>query len=152
MEEIIKLLRERIVFCERLSDLFDELSDLLKKNSAELNATVEKIMPIMQSLSKNDTSTQDFLKKFQIATPNEFIETQSSGIQREMAEKLLDKIIDLQFRLKRKTGEVNILLEKGKAFVDFNLNVLSQTAASNTYGSAAEKESRRGRKIFDANV
>ena len=152
MDEVIKLLRERTEVCKKLEILFNELNEVLKTKSSELNESVQKIIPVMQELSKNDSASQEFLKKVGVPSMGEFIAANSSGIQREMAENLLKEVSSLQENLKKHLGAVNVLLNKGKEFVDYNLNVISQTSASNTYGAATEKENRRGRRIFEANI
>ena len=45
-------------------------------------------------------------------------------------------------------------LEQGKAFVDFHINIMNQTVASDTYTKpgGGSPELLRGRKMFDTNV
>ena len=40
----------------------------------------------------------------------------------------------------------------GKDFVEFNLNILARTSASETYGDKAQRTSQRNRRMFEANI
>ncbi len=69
-----------------------------------------------------------------------------------MAEKLLKKASEAQLQIKTQVEELKILLKNGRDFVEFNLNILARTSASETYGNNAQRESQRTRRMFDANV
>ncbi len=152
MDEVIRLLREQTVLCSRLTELFAELKEVIKKNSTETGAVVQKIEPLLRDLVNNEKSSREFLKGRKVETFAAFIESCEYNIQRELSERLLQKSFDLQKQLKQQTEEVGKLLKSGMAYVDFNLNILSRTTTSNIYGATSETKSSGGRRIFDANV
>ena len=152
MDETIKLLREQTVLCAHLPELFDELINVMKNNSPDVQEPIRKIETIMRDLSKNESKAQEFLKRVKAASFAEYLETQEQNIQRNVAEKLLSKSADSQRRIRVQVDELKLLLQQGKNYVEFNLNILARTSASDTYGSAAQTDSRRSRRMFEANV
>ncbi len=152
MDETIKILREQAILCAHLPELFDELIKIMESNSPEVQEPIRKIEATVRDLSKNEQKAQDFLKRVGVASFAEYINAQEKNIQRDVAEKLLIKTADAQLRLKNQVSQVKLLLKKGREYVDFNLNILARTSASDTYGAAAQTGSQRSRRMFEANV
>jgi len=152
MDETIKLLRERSILCAHLPELVNELIEVIKKNSPDVQEPVRKIEAVMRDLSKNEQRTQEFLKRVKAPSFAKFLAAQDKGIQRDVAEKLLQTTADAQRRLKAQSAELALLLQRGKDYVEFNLNILAHISASDTYGAEAKTGSRRTQRIFDTNV
>ena len=152
MDETIKILREQAILCAHLPELFDELIKIMESNSPEVQEPIRKIEATVRDLSKNEQKAQDFLKRVGVASFAEYINAQEKNIQRDVAEKLLNKTAAAQLRLKNQVSQVKLLLKKGREYVDFNLNILARTSASDTYGAAAQTGSQRSRRMFEANV
>lgn len=152
MDEAITLLREQAIICNKLLKLFAELSDLLKSNSPDTAESINKIESVVNELRDNLTKTQAFLGKFNMTSFAEFIDAQENNVRRDMAQRLLMQVSNLQTKLKRLTATINRLTINGRKFVEFNINVISQAATNTTYGSAAETGTRSNRRIFDANI
>ena len=152
MDETIKLLREQAILCAHLPELFDELIQIMKSNSPDVQEPIRKIEATIRDLSKNEQKAQDFLKRVNFSSFAEFIAAQEKNIQRDVAEKLLKKTADAQLKLKNQTAQVKLLLKQGRDYVEFNLNILARTSASDTYGSAAKTDSKRTRRMFEANI
>ncbi len=152
MDETIKILREQAILCAHLPELFDELIKIIESNSPDVQEPIRKIEAVVHDLSKNEQKAQDFLKKVGTESFAEYINAQDKNIQRDVAEKLLKKTADAQLRLKNQVAQVKLLLKKGKDYVDFNLNILARTSASDTYGAGAQTDSRRTRRMFEANI
>jgi hypothetical protein len=151
MEETIILLREQTVFCNRLLKLFADLTETIKNNSLDMSKVVGQIEPVILELSKNSTRSQMFLDKMKFKTFSEFIDAQEDGVKKDVAKRLLKQNSELQKKLQRTMQTLKILTDKGKKFVEFNLNVMSQTS-SNTYGAEAQTGNQSGRRLFDANI
>ena len=152
MDEVIKILREQAILCAHLPELFDELIKVMQSNSPEVQPIVDKIAPIIRDLNKNRQRTEEFLQRGKSASLAEYLAAQDKNIQRNVAEKLLRKAADAQARLKNQVAELNLLLRKGQDYVAFNLNILARTTASDTYGAQATTDSRRTRRMFEANI
>lgn len=152
MDEAIAILREQTILCSRMLKLFADLTELLQKNSLEMLQLVRKVEPAVMELSRNADRTQRFLARMQAKTLNEFIGAQEANAKKEVAMSLLEHANDLQLQLRRRTETLNRLTENGKAFVTFNLNVLSRASTKPTYGAAAQTGTQSGRRLFDTNV
>ncbi len=152
MDEAIKLLRERSVLCAHLPELLNALIEVVKKNSPDVQEPVRKIEAVMRDLSDNERRTQDFLKRVKTPSFAKFLAAQDNGTQRDVAEKLLQTAADAQRRLKAQSAELALLLQRGKNYVEFNLNILARISASDTYGAEAKTGSQRTQRLFDANV
>lgn len=152
MDETIKLLREQAVLCAHLPELFDELIKIMQSNSPDVQELIQKIETTMRDLSRNEKRVREFLQRVKVASFAEYLAAQENNIQRDVAEKLLQKSADAQLRLQTQVAELKLLLQRGKQYVEFNLNILGQISASDTYGSAAQTGSRQSRRMFEANA
>ena len=152
MDETIKLLRERSILCAHLPELVEELIGVVKSNSPDVQEPISKIESVMRDLSKNEQKTQEFLTRVKAASLAEFLAAQDKNIQRDVAEKLLQKAADAQRLLKAQAAQLDLLLKRGKDYVEFNLNILARISASDTYGAEAKTSSQRTRRMFDANI
>ena len=152
MDEAIKLLREQAILCSRLNELLDKLTESLKNFTHETQEIVQQINPLVADLSKNSTKTQKFLQAANVQTFGEFIKAANDSVEKEVAERLLKKVVDLQEKMVNGMKVAAGVLVNGSNFVNFNLNVLSQTSASPTYGAEAQTATNANRQIFDANI
>ena len=152
MDEAIKLLREQAILCSRLNELLDKLTESLKNFTHETQEIVQQINPLVADLSKNSTKTQEFLQAANVQTFGEFIKAANDSVEKEVAERLSKKVVDLQEKMVSGMKVAAGVLVNCSNFVNFNLNVLSQTSASPTYGAEAQTATNANRRIFDANI
>lgn len=152
MDEAIKILREQTVLCAHLPELFDELIGVMQSNSPDVQELIRKIETAMRDLNKNQQRAEKFLAQVNAPSFAEYLAAQDKNIQREIAEKLLRKVDDSQRRLQKQTDQLKLLLQRGKDYVAFNLNILAKTSASDTYGAAAQTDSRRSQRMFEVNI
>ena len=153
MDEAIKILREQTVLCAHLPELFDELIRVMQSNSPDVQELIRKIESTIRDLSKNQQRTQEFLSQVKASSLAEYLAAQEKNIQRDVAEKLLQKAAQSQSRLQNQTAQLKLLLQRGKDYVSFNLNILANISASDTYGAAAQTDSRQPRRsMFEANI
>jgi len=152
MDEVIKLLRGRVVLCGQLIKLINEWIDLLKINSSDTIELVNKISAIIKDLSVNAAKSQAFLDGVQSSSLKEFISAQEKDIKRDVAERLLLQSEKLQTQLQAKKATAEKLAIEGKKFADFTLNIITQTQTGNTYGAEAATSAQAKKHIFEANV
>ncbi|MCR5833372.1 MAG: flagellar protein FlgN [Selenomonadaceae bacterium] len=152
MDEMIKLLREQTVLCSHMPELFGELIKILRSNSPDVQQITNKIEVLMKDLSVNEKKVREFLKRVNSPSMAEYLNAQEKNIQRDVAENLLIKSADAQQRLKKQIDELKLLVQNGKNYVEFNLNILARISASDTYGHGAQMQTQRTRRMFEANV
>lgn len=151
MENVIKLLREQTILCRRTLELFAKLIELLEQNSPDLSESILKIEKIIPDVRKNAAQSQNFLQANKCENFADFLEKQENSIQNDVAKRLLAQSEILQAQLKRKINSAQLLTDKGAVFVNFNLNLLSQTSAGTTYGEQS-LSSQSKLQMIDANI
>ena len=79
---------------------------------------------------------------------------QPDSVERNTVLHLLQKVQQSERTMRKDLDDARELLKRSKQFVDFHINVITQTAANDTYvpPGTAELENRRGVRMFDANV
>lgn len=154
MDRVIKMLREQMILCSRLSEIFDNLNNAFKeaRSGFDVTSSVQKVEPLMRDLSKNDASISEFLKLVSVENLGAFIEQQPAGVERNVAERLLNQVGSLQKRLRHQITNVARLMVNSKRFIDYNINVMSQTVADDIYGAKRELGQHQRRRVFDANA
>lgn len=130
--DTIKLLRERTVLCRHALELFNTLIEQLENNSPAVIETVGKIEKIIRDLNDNAE------KNISLDDLNQ--------IQKNVAENLLKQSETLQARIKEKISIANNLVQVGKEFVTYNMNLFSHTQAD-TY--SADKLTENSRRIVE---
>lgn len=130
--DTIKLLRERTVLCRHALELFNTLIEQLENNSPAVIETVGKIEKIIRDLNDNAE------KNISLDDLNQ--------IQKNVAENLLKQSETLQARIKEKISIANNLVQVGKEFVTYNMNLFSHTQAD-TY--SADKLTESSRRIVE---
>ena len=81
-----------------------------------------------------------------------FIDKQPKSTENEVAVRLLAQVGTLQNRIRHQITNVARLMINSKTFIDYNLNVMSQAVANNTYGSDLKVGQHQTRRVFNANV
>lgn len=154
MDRVIKLLREQIILCSRLSNLFEELSNALKQTRSALNieTSVKNVQSLMKDLSDNDNHIQEFLKSENVENLKIYIENQPESIERNVAVKILEQTNNLQKKIRHQITTVAKLMMNSQSFINFNLNVMAQTVADTTYGPSSNVGQYQRRHVFNANV
>ena len=154
MDKVIKLLREQMILCSRLNEIFNDLKNAFKeaRSGFDVTSSVQKIEPLMSDLAKNDTSINEFLKSMNVDNLAAFIESQPDSVERNVASRLLIQVGDLQNRLRHQITNVARLMINSKKFIDFNINVMTQTVADNIYNSGRELGQHQRHRVFDANA
>lgn len=154
MDKVIKLLREQMILCSRLNEIFNDLNNAFKeaRSGFDVTSSVQKIEPLMRDLSKNDAAISEFLKSVNVDNLSAFVEIQSNGVEKNVANRLLNQVGELQKRLRHQITNAARLMVNSKKFIDYNVNVMAQTVADNIYSSGRELGQHQKRRVFDANA
>ena len=156
MEEAIRLIRQQILVCARINELFEALKEVLRKKAEgkALSNAVKRMEAVFSELSGLEDQQQGFLEAQQQRNMIGFVQAQPASVERDVAMRLLSQLGAWQTRLSRQSVTAKELLRHSKEFVDYHMNVLSQAKAESTYGppGASAADAGRGLKMFDANV
>ena len=155
MEEAIRLIRQQILVCARINELFEALREVLRKKAEgkALSNAVKRMEAVFSELSGLEDQQRGFLEAQQQRNMIGFVQAQPASVERDVAMRLLSQLGAWQTRLFRQSVTAKELLQHSKEFVDYHMNVLSQTKTEATYGPpGASAGAGRGPKMFDANV
>jgi len=155
MREAIKVIRKQMLLNTRLLELFEALREALRTDTSgkSVSQAVQQMEPLLSEFAKLEREQQKFLGERQKNNMWEFVQAQPSSVERDVALRLLQQLGDVQQKLRSESEESRLLLARSKEFVDFHMNVLSETQAGTTYGPQdAERERERGMRLFDQNV
>lgn len=155
MDEVVRLLRAQILISNRCLEKLKAIKNTIQAENkgANIVAAVQEMEPVLLELGKLDKQKQAFLQAQKTSSMQAVLAKEPDSEAREIAVHLLHRAQEFEETLAREVAATRLLLEKGKQYVDFHINVLTRTVASDTYNQdAAESESRREIKMFDSSV
>lgn len=155
MKEIIDVVRQQLVLVTRLNEVTEKNRELLVKTDAkEARKSILSMEPILTKLGALEKRQQQLLTDRGGSTLAEWIQQQAPSLEKQIAENLLGKLTEQLGRLKSRNSENLHLLERNIKFIDYNINVMTQTTAEVTYGAPQGSGGGpvQGRKIFDTGV
>ena len=156
MNDAIRLLRAELLLTQECLDKLRRIKAILQENTdgAEVESTVQAIQPILSRLNLLDTRKREFLQRVGKVRMTAYAADQPDSVERNTALQLLQQVQQSERTMRKDLDDAKELLKRSKQFVDFHINVMTQTAANDTYvpPGAAELENRRGVRMFDANV
>ena len=155
MKEIIEILRQQLILCGRILAISQKQQKQLVEHAATASgATAAEMEPLLASLQKSEANKDALLKKISGHDIAEFIRRQPKSMERDMAQRLLEKLQAVMGELKALNGHNRELLKRNMQYIDFNINVMTQAAAGTTYeatgGQPAQPDA--GVKMFDTNI
>jgi hypothetical protein len=156
MNDAIRLLRAELLLMQECLDKLQRIKVILQENTngAEVEAAVQAIQPILAKLSLLDTRKREFLQRVGKTRMTAYAADQPDSVERNTVLHLLQQVQRSERSMRKELDDAKELLKRSKQFVDFHINVITQTAANDTYvpPGAAELENRRGVRMFDTNV
>lgn len=155
MKEIIEVLRQELILCSRILELSKLQQKILVRNEAdEARSIAAKIEPLLSNLGKVEESKRQLLRQQQCDTIVDLLAKSYRNAEREMAIRLLEKLDKDMQELKAISAQNQSLLRRNMGYIDFSINVITQTAAGTTYASSGGQsaEPSSGMKMFDTNI
>ncbi len=155
MQELIQFIRQQLVLCLRLLELLQQQrSALVHTEPAAVGGLTKDIEIVVIDLNRLEKQRQEFLRRHHSGDAAQWLAKQPPGLEKSMAEQLLAKQAAVLDRLKEASGSNMAYLSNNMTYIDYNINVLTGTAAGVTYGQpdAGRQDSVQGSKMFEANV
>ena len=155
MKEIVSLLTRGQ---ELYRDAIHELAcvrEALEHNTdgKGVSAAVHRLEPILAALAELNKDTEASVAAKGAKNLYELLSAQPDSADKDAALRLFVDTERLRDKLQRDNALTNELLQKGKLFVDFHINVASQVKAEHTYGPPGTAENiKQGRKVFVADA
>lgn len=156
MSDAIKLLHAQKMLGTECLEKLKTVKKALQEpgNGVSVTRAVQAMEPVLTKLSKLEKLHEEFLAKSGKKRLTAYAAELPNSGERDSVMQLLSEVQELEKRLQKELASAQALLKRKKEFVDFHINVMTQTAANETYAppGASEVENRRGVKMFDANV
>ncbi len=155
MNEAVRLLREQIILSNQCLEKIKAIKKVMQAENkgANIVAAVQSLEPALLDLGKLEKKKRDFLHKQSAKDMRTFISQIPPSEEWGILVHLFHRTQEFEESLRREVAAARLLLERGKQYADFHINVMTRTVASTTYNQeAAESESRRGIKMFDSSV
>lgn len=155
MDEAVRLLRAQVLISNKCLEKLKAIKNAIQAENkgANIVAAVQGLEPALQELGKLEKRKKEFLVAHKVSSLRVALAKESDSEARDVAVHLLHRAQEFEESLLREVAATRLLLEKGKQYVDYHINVLTRTVASDIYNQdAAESESRRGVKMFDSSV
>lgn len=155
MQEFIQFLRQQLVLCLRLLELSGQQREALIHTAAPaVRRLTKEIETVIIDLNLLEKKRKAFLQQQKAQNAAEWLSTQRDSLEKNMALQLVGKLEKALKQLKTVAGDNKQYLDKNMSYIDYNINVLTGTAAGVTY-SAAEAGgvgTLTGTKMFEANI
>ena len=155
MQEFIQFLRQQLVLCLRLLELSGQQREALIHTAAPaVRRLTKEIETVIIDLNLLEKKRKAFLQQQKAQNAAEWLSTQRDSLEKNMALQLVGKLEKALNQLKTVAGDNKQYLDKNMSYIDYNINVLTGTAAGVTY-SAAEAGgggTLAGTKMFEANI
>ncbi|MBP2630545.1 MAG: hypothetical protein H6Q70_1173 [Firmicutes bacterium] len=163
MEQLIIILKEQITLCEQLLDLSKSQSqELVNGNAIKVkkitNAISEKMKRLFLLDHRRQVVVEGIKQAHSINDPVslvrliESIESIDSTVKVSLLDLIsaLGKVAD---ELKAYIQQNKLLLAKAMQFIDFNINVITSTTASDTYAPQGQEGCVTSKKkMFDQSI
>ena len=156
MKEIIEILRQELILCGEIDKLFAEMKNILQEQTSgsgvsEATHKLEGLMARLGQLEKRGLEKLAALGQPSMAV---YLAAEPDSPAQSMALTLCGRVEEALQRLKNELAENQELLNRAKKFIDFNINVMTQTAADSTYAPPKRTAGagQRGLKMFDQSV
>ena len=155
MKDIIDILRQQLILLGRLLELAKTQKEKLVHTDAEaarkLSADME---PIMIEISSLDKRKDGIMAELHTHNLLEWLEKQPESPDRVMLQTLLDKQEEILQELKGINSRNMQFLDRHSKFIDYSINVMTQTSAGVTYGTPGDNGGMpvQGKKMFDTGV
>ncbi|WP_073089866.1 hypothetical protein [Selenomonas ruminantium] len=155
MDEAVRLLRAQIILSNKCLEKIKALKEVLQAENkgANIVAAVQSLEPALLELGKLERNKRDFLHRQQVKDMHTCIRRMPRSKEWEILMHLFHRTQEFEESLKQEIAAAQLLLERGKQYVDYHINVMTRTVASDTYTQeAAESEGRRGVRMFDSSI
>ncbi len=160
MEQLSIILKEQITICEQLLALSKSQSqELVIGNAIKVKKITKAISEKMKQLfllnHKRQAAIDGIKQNYEIndsVTLVKLVELVDSNVKESLLDLINDlgKVVD---ELKAYIQQNKLLLAKAMQFIDFNINLITSTVASDTYEPKGQEGSGISkRKMFDQSI
>ncbi|MCR5176497.1 MAG: flagellar protein FlgN [Anaerovibrio sp.] len=155
MKDIIDILRQQLVLCRRLLDLAKaQKAELVKTDALAARKLATAIEPVIANINGLEKRKMDYLTEH----GEDNLSSWFAKLPYSPDKKVINTLIESQEKLLQElkmTNDNNLqYLDRHTKFIDYSINVMTQTSAGVTYGTPGDNGGMpvQGKKMFDTGV
>ena len=155
MKDIIDILRQQLILCRRLLELAQaQKIELVKTDAVAARKLTSEIEPVMADINSLEKRKEELLKDLKVDNLSAWVAKMPASPEKEVISTLLSKQENVLQDLKAVNSANMQYLDRHTKFIDYNINVMTQTSAGVTYGTPGDDGGMpvQGRKMFEAGV
>lgn len=156
LQAIAALLKEQLLSGTEAAKAVAQLRTTLRENASGkgVEHDVQALETALKKLAQLAKRTDAFLAQAGAESLLGAVRTLPPSPLREGVNRLALRAAQQQRSLQTAVTSAEGLLEKSRSFIEFHVNLMTQTVASDTYTppGGSEAELRRGRQMFDTNI
>jgi flagellar biosynthesis/type III secretory pathway chaperone len=156
MEELIRILRAQLVLCQELLKLEPKHREyLLAKKRAETASVIAKEEEYIGKITVLERQKLRVFNQKNCADLASFIQEEQASAQIELVKTLAERLQKSVLALKDQKQQNTEILQKYVEFIDFSVNVMTQTTNDNIYarqGDTSPTSVLSNKKMFDQKI
>lgn len=156
MEQLIGVLRAQLVLCQELFRLSLQYKEhLLDKEAQQSTPVIAKQEEYISKITVLENKKNALLLENGVSTVQQFIVLQAASPKLDVLQILTERLGTVLGKLKERNQRNAGLLQKKMEFIDYSINVMTQTTMDNTYarkGNTPPEAVVSQKKIFDQTI
>jgi len=156
MEQLIGILRAQLVLCQELFRLSLQYKEhLLDKEARQSTPVIAKQEEYISKITALENKKKTLLLENKVLTVQQFIEMLAASSKLDVLQVLNERLRTTMGKLKERNQRNAGLLQKKMEFIDYSINVMTQTTMDNTYarqGNTPPEAVVSQKKIFDQTI
>jgi len=156
MEQFIGILRAQLVLCQELLRLSIQYKEhLLDSQARQSSPAIAKQEEYISKITALENKKNVLLLANGVSTVQQFIVLQTASPKLDILQILNERLGTILGKLKERNQRNAGLLQKKMEFIDYSINVMTQTTMDNTYarkGNTPPGTVVSQKKIFDQTI
>ena len=156
MKEILDILRQELILCNRLCELGEkqQLGLTESLDGRKISAEAQQIEALLMQLGSLEQRKNKLLEHFGEKTLKGLLLRQPFSQEKTLAGQLMTKLSSTIHKIQQISLNSRSLLQRNLQYIDFSVNVMTQASAGTTYTAPGSMppETLRAKKMFDQSV
>lgn len=154
MKQLQEMLRQQLKVCRQLVELSEAQKEKFTVSSIpRTDDFVKETEKLLAELGRLENIKEQYIHQQNAVNVEEFIGRSADSDDKHLTEKLQAALTQTMTQLQQLGRENKDMLDRAMKYVNFSVNVLTQTAAGMTYASSGGEQSTASKKkMFDQSV
>ena len=154
MENLQEVLRQQLKICRQIEQLAEAQKEKFTVSSIpRTDDFVKEMEKLLAELGRLENIKEQYLHQQNVVNVEDFISRSADSDAKNLTAKLQAALLQTMQKLQRLGRENKDMLDRTMKYINFSVNVLTQTAAGGTYAaSGGEQGMTSKKKMFDQSV